>query len=237
MTVVSFVKRELGEDDKICKFHGLSYCTDVTVVSKRTARKEEKRARLRDAAWELFSTKGFEATTTKEIAARAGVASGTLFLYARDKADLLFLVLHDRLSHAVDEGMRTLPTDASLLEQCMHLFAGFFRVYAEAPGVARAFVKELPGADGPNAVQTNALTMALLTHLSALVQRAQARGEIAADVPPMLLAHNVFGLYFVALTAWLSNTTTLEGALDPLLRSSLALQLRGLGPRRTHSTV
>ncbi|MBK9260016.1 MAG: TetR/AcrR family transcriptional regulator [Polyangiaceae bacterium] len=209
----------------------------MTVVSKRTARKEEKRARLRDAAWELFSTKGFEATTTKEIAARAGVASGTLFLYARDKADLLFLVLHDRLSHAVDEGMRTLPTDASLLEQCMHLFAGFFRVYAEAPGVARAFVKELPGADGPNAVQTNALTMALLTHLSALVQRAQARGEIAADVPPMLLAHNVFGLYFVALTAWLSNTTTLEGALDPLLRSSLALQLRGLGPRRTHSTV
>lgn len=202
------------------------------MVSTRDARKEDKRARLRDAAWELFSTKGFEATTTKEIAARAGVASGTLFLYARDKADLLFLVLHDRLAHAVDEGMRTLPTDAPLLEQLMHLFSGFFRVYAEAPGVARAFVKELPGADGPNAAQTNALTMALLTHLSALVQRAQARGEIAGDVPPMLLAHNAFGLYFVAIVAWLGNTTTLEGALDPLLRSSLALQLRGLGPPR-----
>lgn len=204
----------------------------MTTVRTREARKEDKRTRLREAAWELFTTKGYEATTTKEIAARAGVASGTLFLYARDKADLLFLVLHDRLAAAVDEGMRTLPTDAPLLEQLMHLFSGFFRVYGEAPEVARAFVKELPGADGPNAAQTNALTMALLTHLSALVQRAQGRGEIAADVPPMLLAHNAFGLYFVALVAWLGKSTTLEGALDPLLRSSLGLQLRGLGPKR-----
>lgn len=204
----------------------------MTVVSKRDARKEDKRARLRDAAWELFSTKGFDKTTTKEIASHAGVASGTLFLYARDKADLLFLVMHDRLSHAVDEGIRTLPSDAPLLEQFMHLFSGFFAVYAEAPGVARAFLKEFPGANGPNAAKTNALTMALLTHVSALVQRAQARGEMAADVPPALLSHNIFGLYFVALTAWLSDVTTLEGALDPLLRTSLALQLRGLGPKR-----
>ncbi len=198
----------------------------MTMVT-REARKEDKRARLRDAAWALFREKGFEPTTTKEIAARAGVASGTLFLYARDKADLLFLVFHERLSAAVDEGLRTLP-DGPLLEQLLHLFAGFFRVYAEAPEVARAFVKELPGADGPNAQLTNRLTMSLLTHVSGLVQRAQARGELAADVPPMLLAQNAFALYFFALTAWLGRMTTLEGALDPLLRSSLALQLRGL---------
>lgn len=193
----------------------------------RAARKEDKRARLRDAAWALFREKGFEHTTTKEIAARAGVASGTLFLYARDKADVLFLVFHERLSAAVDDGLRTLP-DGPLLEQLLHLFAGFFRVYEEAPEVARAFIKELPGADGPNAQLTNTLTMSLLTHVSGLVQRAQAKGELAADVPPMLLAQNAFALYFFALMAWLGRVTTLEGALDPLLRSSLALQLRGL---------
>ena len=55
---------------------------------------------------------------------------------------------------------------------------------------------------------------------------------IAVDVPPMLLAQNTFALYFMAVLAWLSRLTTLEGALDPLLRSSLALQLRGLAPRR-----
>jgi TetR/AcrR family transcriptional regulator, cholesterol catabolism regulator len=199
-------------------------------VVTRAARKEDKRARLRDAAWSLFVEKGFDATTTKEVAARAGVASGTLFLYARDKADLLFLVLNERLSAAVDEGLRTIP-DGPLLEQLLHLFGGFFRVYEEAPEVARAFIKELPGADGPNAQLVNSLTMSLLMHMGGLVQRAQAKGEIANDVAPVLLAQNAFALYYFALMAWLGRITTLEGALDPLLRSSLALQLRGLEPR------
>jgi AcrR family transcriptional regulator len=202
----------------------------------REARKEDKRARLRDAAWALFTSVGYDATTTKAIAEQAGVASGTLFLYARDKADLLFLVFHERLAAAVDEGLRTLPAGAPLLEQLMHLYAGFFRVYAVAPEVARAFIRELPGADGPNAQVVNQLTMSLLSHIGGLIQRAQANGEIAVDVPPMLLAQNTFGLYFMAVLTWLSKLTTLEGALDPLLRSSLALQLRGLGPRRGAAT-
>ncbi len=207
----------------------------VTAVRKRrrepptrAERKEDKRARLRDAAWYLFSTRGYDATTTKEIAARAGVASGTLFLYARDKADLLFLVFHERLSAAVDEGLRTLPKDASFLDQLMHLFGGFFRVYEEAPDVARAFIKELPGADGPNAQLVNQLTFALITQIAGLVSRAQQNGQLNADVPPVLLAQNTFALYYFALMAWLGRIATLESALDPLLRSSLALQLRGL---------
>lgn len=217
---------------------GLVSLPEVTTVNRkrappsREARKEDKRARLRDAAWALFSTVGYDATTTKAIAERAGVASGTLFLYARDKADLLFLVFHERLAAAVDEGLRTLPTGAPLLEQLLHLYAGFFRVYAVAPEVARAFIRELPGADGPNAQVVHQLTGSLITHLGGLIQRAQANGEIAVDVPPMLLAQNTFALYFMAVLSWLSKMTTLEGALDPLLRSSLALQLRGLAPRR-----
>jgi AcrR family transcriptional regulator len=198
-----------------------------TVATKTEQKKEDKRLRLRDAAWELFRDQGFSSTTTKQIAERAGIASGTLFLYARDKGDLLFLVLHERLSAAVDEGMRTLPTDASLLDQLVHLFGRFFGVYQEAPEVARAFVKELPGADGPNAQKVNQLTMALFHHIAGLVQRAQAHGRLDPEAPPLLLAQNTFALYFMALLSWLSGFTTLEGAL-PMLRASLELQLKGL---------
>ena len=95
---------------------------EVTTVNQkrapgREARKDDKRARLREAAWDLFTTAGYDQTTTKAIAERAGVASGTLFLYARDKAELLFLVFHERLAAAVDEGLRTLPAGAPLLDQ------------------------------------------------------------------------------------------------------------------------
>src|SRR5262245_46478133 len=98
-------------------------------AGQRARQKEQKRRRLRDAAWALFRAQGYDATTTKQIAERAGMATGTLFLYARDKPDLLFLVLHERLSNAVDEGLDTLPRDASLIDQLVHLFSGCFRAY------------------------------------------------------------------------------------------------------------
>ena len=58
-------------------------------MSKRTRNKLDKRERIRDAAWSLFVERGYAETTTREVAARAGVGAGTLFLYADDKADHL----------------------------------------------------------------------------------------------------------------------------------------------------
>jgi len=60
-------------------------------LSRREQNKAEKRGRIIAAARALFAHKGFEATTTLEIAEAAGVAAGTLFLYAKTKDDLLIL--------------------------------------------------------------------------------------------------------------------------------------------------
>src|SRR5262249_17850036 len=73
-----------------------------TVRTTRSARREGTREQVRRAAFELFSSVGFDETTTQAIAERAGVAAGTVFLHASDKADLLFLVMHDRLDETVN---------------------------------------------------------------------------------------------------------------------------------------
>lgn len=52
-------------------------------------RKHARAGELRDAALALFAEKGFDATRTDEIAARAGVAKGTLYLYYPSKETLL----------------------------------------------------------------------------------------------------------------------------------------------------
>ncbi|MCU0675310.1 MAG: TetR/AcrR family transcriptional regulator [Myxococcota bacterium] len=193
----------------------------------RTRRRLETRERVRQAAFELFVRDGFERTTTSAIAQRAGVAAGTIFLHAPDKADLLFLVMHDRLEAVVEERARDLP-DGPLLDRLMHLFDGLFRMYGEYPGLAADFVRHLPGADGPNARRVSTLTLAYLHRLAMLVVDAQRRGEVAHDVDLLTCSRNLFGLYFVALLTWLSGHVTLEGALVPTLRDSLALQIRGL---------
>lgn len=196
--------------------------TGLTRAEQRAGTREEIRA----AAYELFSSVGFDETTTQAIASRAGVAAGTVFLHASDKADLLFLVMHDRLEQTVARAFDTLP-DGALLDRFMHVFRTIFAMYEEHPKMGAAFVRELPAASGPNAQRVNTLTFGFLHRLGMLVTDAQTRGEVAADLEPLACAHNVFALYFAALLGWLSGFVTLDHALDPTLRTSLALQIRG----------
>src|SRR5690606_35807052 len=72
----------------------------------RERNKREKRARIERAARELFERKGFEAATARAIAARARVGLGTLFLYARDKRELLFLVFAEESRRLFAEAER-----------------------------------------------------------------------------------------------------------------------------------
>lgn len=197
----------------------------------RSEQKEDTKARVRLAALELFSTVGFDETTTKAVAERAGVASGTVFVHARDKVDLLCLVFLDLLRAATEEGFSRVDDDAPLLEQLLSVFSALFETYGANERIARPFIRVFPGTDGPNGRLLNNLTFEFLGRVAALVTRAQARGEVDASVQPLLLAQNIFALYFFALMSWMSGYTTVSTALDPGLRMALELQLRGLAAR------
>lgn len=75
----------------------------------REANKQDKRDRLGRAARELFSEQGFESTTMRQIAERAGIGVGTIFLYARDKQGLLFLLFSDGVQEVQRQAFATLP--------------------------------------------------------------------------------------------------------------------------------
>jgi AcrR family transcriptional regulator len=197
---------------------------------RRARQKRDKLERLRAAAWDLFTTKGFDETTTREIAERAGVATGTLFLYAKDKPDLLFLVFEHRLAEAVDDAFRSLPAK-SFKTQLMHVFRRLFVMYERSPALARKFVKELPGADGPNAQRVNGLTFVFLQRIGGLVEKAAERGEVRSDASPLLAAQTIFAVYFMGLLSWLSGFSSLETALDTAISSALDLLMDGLSKK------
>ena len=73
----------------------------------RERNKRDKLRRIKDAATELFLQKGFDDTTTRAIALRAGVGLGTVFLYAPTKRDLLFLIINEELQAEVDRATGT----------------------------------------------------------------------------------------------------------------------------------
>lgn len=197
------------------------------VPRTRKEQKEDTRERVRLAAFELFSSVGFDATTTKAVAERAAVATGTVFVHARDKDDLLCMVMEGLLRQAVQRGFERAEAHRPLLDRLIAVFGSIFEMYGANEKLARPFVRTFPSSNGPNGSRVGQLTFEFLGRLAALVTDAQASGELDVAVPPLLLAQNVFALYYFALTSWLGGYTTLASAVDPHLRMSLELQLRG----------
>lgn len=77
---------------------------DHPVPNKRERRKQDRPGELLDAALDLFVEKGFAATRVEEVAARAGVSKGTLFLYFPSKEDLFKAVVRKNVVHPVTQG-------------------------------------------------------------------------------------------------------------------------------------
>lgn len=72
--------------------------TCTRVRAKRERRKEARPGELLAAALELFVEKGYAATRAEEVARRAGVSKGTLFLYFASKEDLFKAVVRENLA-------------------------------------------------------------------------------------------------------------------------------------------
>ncbi|WP_343633213.1 TetR/AcrR family transcriptional regulator [Roseateles sp.] len=74
-------------------------------VSARQRRKEARPQELLEAALALFVEKGFAATRSEEVAARAGVSKGTLYLYYPSKEELFKAVVRESLGAKIAEGV------------------------------------------------------------------------------------------------------------------------------------
>jgi AcrR family transcriptional regulator len=112
-------------------------------ISVRERNRRDKLQRITAAARALFVEKGFDETTTREIARRADVALGTLFLYATDKRDLLFLICTDELEALTDDAFAAVPEKDRLIDELIYIFEFYYGYFAEQPGLSKYILREL----------------------------------------------------------------------------------------------
>jgi AcrR family transcriptional regulator len=195
--------------------------------------KRAKQERIVRAARRLFGRKGFENTTTREIAEAADIGAGTLFLYAGSKEDLLVMIFRDEVGRALDDAFAAMRP-APLLEQAMHVFGAMISHHERNFALARLFVKELPFVNSQRH-GVDEVMRKLYGRMKELIEQAKSRGELRAEVPAGLLAHNLFGLYFQTIQLWLGGKRSRADHCRAQLRGKLELQLSGL--RRTPRIV
>ncbi len=199
-------------------------------MSLRERNKQEKLERIRRSARELFQKQGFARTTGRQICERAEIGTGTLFLYVKDKRELLLLVFQEDVQHLYAEGLRRAATKATLSDALMELFGGFFDFYAAHPNLAREILFELlfrelePDSPG-------GLSLEFLKHVENLIQAAIQRGELRTDIDPLTAAAACFAQYSFWVPAWLGVGMIDRVEAEERLRAGLELVVDGMGVR------
>jgi hypothetical protein len=126
----------------------------------------------------------------------------------------------------MSEGFRTAPR-APLIDQVLHVFDVMIAHNVENFDLARVFTREIPFAVGARHGVKEVMD-AFHRRMEELIARAQERGEIARDVPPAMLSHNLWAVYFNFLLRWLGSGRRSPDTLHPTLREMLEVPLRGL---------
>jgi len=204
----------------------------VLDLGKRERNKQEKRARILAAARALFARKGFVATTTAEIAARADVGAGTLFLYFASKEDLLVEIFRAEMDALIERAFATLPRRASLLAELLHVYGAMIAHHERNPELARAFVKEMLFVSPADRALVHEFIDGLSARVAARIALRQERGELEPGIPALLVASNLFALFIARLQKWLGLDERLASEEHvAFLRDAFALQLRALERR------
>jgi AcrR family transcriptional regulator len=198
----------------------------------REKKKLETRERIRAAAAELFTRHGYGAATMRQIAARAHVGLGTLFNYAGDKRDLVFLIFNEELNAITDVALAAPRPGQPLAAQLLAVFAAHYRWLATQPALARILLQELTFySSGKQAATFHSIRKRLIDGVEALVREAQERGEIQGKEAPALIARHIFFTYSASLRWWIAapHPDPEAGIRDQ--RRLLALQVEGLKAR------
>lgn len=194
-------------------------------IGRRERNKLEKRSRIVAAARRLFAEQGFAETTTQQIAESADIGTGTLFLYARSKEDLLVMVFHEEMLATAHQAFHDLPGDMPLIDQVMQVFEHMVSYHERDLVLARLLLKEILMPDREErAGELSHLMGSIYAGFGQLVTAAQRSGTVSARFDPVLTAQSLFAIYYLGLLSWLGGITTRD-AFFAQLRRQLEMNL------------
>lgn len=140
----------------------------------RDEQKQQRRQAILDVAWERFQETSYQAITMAEVAERAGLAKGTIYLYFKTKEELFLSVQEQQLQHWFDE------VDARLAAQELRGAAAVAQLICETldrrPGLTRllAILHSVleQNVDFATALRFKRMLLARMTSTGSLLEQA-----------------------------------------------------------------
>jgi TetR/AcrR family transcriptional regulator len=171
----------------------------MQTTGRRERNKQRKLERITAAARELFGEHGVDLVTTQQIADRADVGAGTVFLYAKTKAELLLLVHNVKLAGEIETGLAAADETTDALDAIMEIIGPIVVCNREQIENGRTYLRELVFGDPaePHHAKGLELTRRVDRAMAAILQRVGSTDERDADQ----LATIISSIMIISMTA------------------------------------
>jgi AcrR family transcriptional regulator len=193
-------------------------------VGRRERNKQAKLERITAAASELFAEHGVDEVTTQQIAEKADIGTGTLFLYAKTKGELLLLVQNAQYAAALEKGRASAETIPDVLDAVLSIVQPIVQCNRAQIENGRTYLREMVFGDPEEPHHGEALAIAAQTEeaITAVLRRDKrvAEGDAAT------LARVVSSVMFLSMAASLNVAWSVEEIVQDIRRQVSALLAR-----------
>jgi len=183
-------------------------------LGRRERNKQEKLDRITAAARELFAEHGVDDVTTQQVAERADIGTGTLFLYAKTKGDLLLLAQNSTYADALEQGRAAAEAAADPFDAVMAVVRPVVECNRKQIENGRTYLREMVFGDPEEPNRRAALDLASQTE-QAIAAALAHHPRVESGTAPVL-AHVVSAIMFISMAAALNIDRSVEEILQEI---------------------
>jgi len=183
-------------------------------LGRRERNKQEKLDRITAAATELFAEYGVEDVTTQQIADKADIGTGTLFLYAKTKGELLLLVQNAHYAEALERGRAAAETTQDALGAVMAVVRPIVECNRTQIDNGRFYLREMVFGD-PTEPQHSA-ALSIVGQTEEAIAAILGREELAGAGDAATTARIVSAIMFVSMAASVNAGLEIEALVQDI---------------------
>jgi TetR/AcrR family fatty acid metabolism transcriptional regulator len=202
----------------------------------------DKRQRILQAAVKVFARRGYFGAKVSEIARKAGVADGTIYLYFRNKEDILVSLFSGVMSEHVQRGRLELARTRGAPAKLRAIAEHHLRLLGGDRDLAVVFQVELRQSTKFMERFTASWLQDYFALVGEVIEEGQREGSLRADLPRKLVTKAFFGILDEMVTSWILgrkdyDLAKLAGPVVELLLRGAAVPDQARSPRPALAAV
>lgn len=186
----------------------------------------------------MFAEKGFYTARVSDIAREAGVADGTIYLYFKNKDDLLINLFEDRMEHIIAEFRAQTSGLETAVQRLRRFITLHLQMVADKPRLAEVLTVELRQSSKFMREYKAPKFREYLDLLGEIIEHGQRTGALDPGIDPNLVGRVIFGALDEVSLHWVSARRK-PYALERAAEDIFHICARGLlvGPARDASVA